>query len=80
MKITEDIMQRQSVGHSNHNCGTMRKGRPNELVHIFGKPIFDRLHRSLGKGHGVSLCLASHFECTSWMERAWLLPLYENNQ
>jgi hypothetical protein len=33
----------------------MCRGGPNELGHIFGKSVFDRLHRIPGERHGVSL-------------------------
>jgi hypothetical protein len=55
------------------------RGGPNELGHIFGESIFDRLHRGLGERHIVSLLLASYFDCTSRMVGTKLLPMYENN-
>jgi hypothetical protein len=45
LQITEEISQRQSVNHSNNRCRKVHRGGPTELGHIFGKSIFDRLHR-----------------------------------
>jgi hypothetical protein len=52
---------------------------PNELGHILGESIFDRLYRGPGKGYRISLCLSCYFDCTGMMTRTRLLPMYENN-
>jgi hypothetical protein len=52
---------------------------PNELGHLLGESIFDRLYRGPGERNRVSLCLASYFDCTGRMAGTGLLPMHENN-
>jgi hypothetical protein len=79
-KLLRKCRKDEVSDHSDHSDKKLHKGGPNELGHISGKLVFDRLHKILGERHGVSLCLDSHPDRTSWMEGAWRLPMFEHNQ
>jgi hypothetical protein len=80
LQIVEEVLQGISIGRSNHNHKKMLKGGPNELGHIFGESVFEKLRRGPGERKIVSLFPASYFDCTGRMERTELLPMYENNK
>jgi hypothetical protein len=70
MKIIEEMSQGRGVDQCNRSHGKVCRGGPNELGHISGKSFSDRLHRSLGERHRISLFLTSHPDHTSWARRS----------